>query len=246
MFHSIFSKIVLGNYPNNIYSKHHTYTNLNNFFAKNNKPVLLYGLGYYTPIYEFINNTLIPLFTKFFKNYKRIEHIVNFGVNNIRGRHEFSPQTPALDITYKVVTKTNLQIAKIKFFPYNSAETNKQELNLYMRMLDPEYAMIFRAVFKQLRLLQKYSCINFSSTRTLQAYAILNKLMPMGLDSTRKNFKKDLDTLNDYATKINKKVPLDLAFDENGIIANRNKNIKLLPIEDMIPFPITSSYIFTP
>lgn len=213
---------------------------INNPYISYSKDFVIYNTENYIRIYEFINDILYPVMNTFFKSYGEIKHIAHFSVRD--HFHEFSPKKPYLSVTYRVHDKNDHTIFKLKFSPYVSSETNKFELNLGITLLDPQYMMILNTIKKHLYLLKGYQCVNLSDNNIF-LYAILNKIIPSGLDLNRTNFKKDICSLHQYAETLNVLVPINLKFNEEGIIESRNKNIKLMYLKDICKFPIITSYI---
>lgn len=202
---------------------------------------VIYDVENYVNIYRFINDILYPLFDNFFKGYGKLKHIVHFSV---RTRfHEFSPKIPYLSLSHKIHDENDRMIFKLKFSPYISLETNKPELTLGIKILDPQYMMFLSLLKTHMCLLEGYECTNLTDNNIF-LYAILNKIISNGLDPTRKYFEQDVSELHQYAEKLNKLIPVQLKFSQNGLIEYRNKNIKLLPLRDIIAFPNITSYIF--
>lgn len=208
---------------------------------KNIKKFLIYDIENYVNIYQFINNTLYFLFGNFFKSYGKIKHIVHFSVRT--HFHEFSPKIPYLSLSYKIHDEYDRMVFKIKFSPYVSLETKKLELNLGLKILDPQHMMFLRLLKTHIGLLEGYQCTNLTDNNVF-LYAILNKIIDKGLDPNRKGFEKDICNLHIYAENLNKLIPIELKFSQNGLIEYRKKNIKLLPLQDIIAFPSITSYVF--
>lgn len=237
VFHSVFLQLINAKQFNFFYNKKGTAANIQRSFYFNKK-IIGYKTLDYVLICNFIQSHLIDVFSNFFKRYHSIKHVVCFSVDE--ELHKFSPPFPFLALNYKIVDKNNLTVVKIKFSPYVSNETNKKELKLDFKLLDPQYIMFMRMFLKILK--QTTLAVNFSNNG-LYLYAILNKLVCSGLNENRQGYEADLNQLNEYADKINNLVDLDLKFNNVGIIQQRNKNIKLMSLQDLIQFPTLTSYV---
>lgn len=237
IFHSVFLELINTKQFDFFYNKKGTISNIQHSFHFN-KNLVVYNTLDYVLICNFIQTHLIEVFSAFFKRYHSIKHTVCFSTDT--ELHEFSPRFPFLALNYKIVDKNNLTIVKIKFSPYISNETNKRELKLDFKLLDPQYIMFmqtFLRILKQINL-----TVNFSNNG-IYFYAILNKLVCSGLNQNKLGYETDLIRLHDYANKINNLVNLDLNFNDVGIIQRRNKNVKLMSLQDLVPFPTLTSYV---
>ena len=236
-FHKLFLKLIENKYTNVNYD---TNSSLKRYLKTNDSGFELYNIDNYIKIYEFINDVMYITYKEFFKSYGELKHIVFFSIRE--HSHEFSPKIPYLGLSYRIVDKDNNMIFKMKLSPYVSLETNEFELNWGIKILDPQYMMFFKAFKKIIPLIKGYPCTCFTDF-SIFVYAIATKIYPCGLDRNRVNFQKDLESLNELAFNLNKLVPVNLQFDENGIIKSRNKNVKLMSLRDILPFPNITSYI---
>lgn len=195
-----------------------------------------YTIDTYLCLLEILNNNLHEQYQTYF-DCKENNYITETFLYVTKPPHEYCPES-FLSLVYRIKDKDRNQIFNLRLSPYLSKETNEFELSYGFTVYQPNKPFAVSKLPSPICSLKEYFEYSTFSPCYIKNYSLVNCFYPTGLDSNRKNYKKDLDNLKNWAKNYPK---YEFEFDDNGILISRNKKFKLSEISEEIPK--VSSYV---
>jgi len=199
--------------------------------------IVRYNTDVYLSVLNLIKSVLDKKYSVLFKCCEN-EYVKDTFFYCTNPPHEEAP-TAFLSIVYRISSKDGRRIFSLRISPYLSTETDKFELSYGL------HTTYFTDSLEVLKGIETSNYVNGFTCSTvtpcfIKNYKMLNYVFPDGLDTSRKNYLKDLSNLRDWCVRYSQ---YKMEIDDSGILVSRNKQLRLSGITEEIPK--LSSYIIT-